>query len=364
VGGRSLRFSLSQSLFASHDIDQGSRLLLAAVRRRLPAAAFGSILDMGCGVGVLGLALKVLHPEAELTLSDRDALALAFSRLNAGLNGLEPVRWGGHLGFSGLAGRGFDLIVSNLPAKAGPPVLRHFLDSFSACLNPEGLFVLVIVNTLEETVSRALKEIVFKERGREHTVLCCRPQAASVPEGLEAYVRGRFQFAARGLRYSLETVYGLAGFDTLSHDTASMFALLDRYPPSGRTLIWNPGQGHVPAALAAAGSCELSLGSRDLLQLAVSARNLSPLPAECRHLPAPDWLEEPFDNLIVFPDAEPGAVMLLARCCTRLLRPRGRLYLADDSTRAGRFLRACQGLRLACSKKSRGTRALLLSRED
>lgn len=363
-------------MFSSHDIDTGSRLLLQAVRRHLPDAAFDSILDMGCGVGVLGLGLKQHYPSVNLYLSDRDALALGFSRLNAELNHLEPVRWGGHLGFSGLEWESFDLIVSNLPAKAGPPVLRHFLDTYSSCLRPEGLFVLVIVNTLAELAASCLKEIVFQERGREHTVICCRRQAADAQEGLTPYIRGRYQFSARGRGYHLDTVYNLPCFDTLGYETAMMFALLEGAPPTGRTLVWNPGQGHVPAYLAAerAGtpSFSLVLGSRDLLQLAISTRNLGSEQAERRHLPAPGWLEDVFDNLIVFPNPERGALELLARTCPDLLQNGGRLYLVAPSTQIQRFLAALRApralrdrkpLRLLRSKKTRGLRGLVLSRE-
>jgi SAM-dependent methyltransferase len=358
VGGQSLRFALSQSLFSSHDIDRGSRLLLKAVCRRLPAASFGSVLDMGCGVGVLGLSLKKLYPQADLYLSDRDALALGFAGLNAGTNRLEPVRFGGHLGFAGLEGEDFDLIVSNLPAKAGPPVLRHFLDTFSACLKPGGLFVLVIVNTLEELVASGLREIVFRERGGEHTVFCCRRQAASGPGDLAPYIRGRFSFSARGRSYSLETVYNLPDFDTLGHETMAMLELLERFPARGRTLIWNPGQGHIPLAVDGA---SLTLGSRDLLQLAVSARNLGEQQPDCLHLPDPGWIEDSFETVIVFPDAEPAAAELLARTCPGLLEPGGRLYLVAPSTQAQRLLAARCGLRLIKSRKAKGVRALLLA---
>ena len=324
---------------------------------------------MGCGVGVLGLTLKKLYPASVLTLSDRDALALAFTRLNAGLNRLNPVQTGGYLGFSGLPQKSFDLIVANLPAKAGPPVLRHFFSTFSTCLRPGGLFIPVIVNTLEELASDALREIVFKERGPEHTVFCCRPQNPADPEELAPYIRGNLALQSCGRSLDLKTVYGLPGFDTLSYETGAMLELVKRFPPSGRTLVWNPGQGAVPAVLAA-GSCVLTLGSRDLLQLEVSARNLSPHQAERRHLPSPAWLKESFENLVVFPDPEPDAAELLASCCSRLLSPLGRLYLAADSTRTGRFLRALRpqgaqrGLRLINSKKIRGIRTVLACRDE
>ena len=88
-----------------------------------------SILDLGCGTGVLGLALAK-HYAAELTARDRDALALAVTAHNAASNGLA-CRTAGGVDTANLDGTReggpFQLVVSNLPAKAGEPVLAHMI---------------------------------------------------------------------------------------------------------------------------------------------------------------------------------------------------------------------------------------------
>ena len=56
IGGLSLRFRVSQTLFSSQGIDAGTELLLRALQRtgRQPQ----KVLDLGCGYGPIGVALK------------------------------------------------------------------------------------------------------------------------------------------------------------------------------------------------------------------------------------------------------------------------------------------------------------------
>ena len=49
----------------------------------------GSVLDFGCGAGVLGATLKRRYPHSQLTLLDVDAFAVESSRLTLAANGLE-----------------------------------------------------------------------------------------------------------------------------------------------------------------------------------------------------------------------------------------------------------------------------------
>ncbi len=74
-----LQFNLSQSLFSSADVDIGSRFLLRTVTKRVETTKISTVLDIGCGVGVLGLSLKKIYPDMHLVAQDRDALAVTFT---------------------------------------------------------------------------------------------------------------------------------------------------------------------------------------------------------------------------------------------------------------------------------------------
>ena len=127
-----LHFKLSQSLFSSADVDIGSRFLLRTLTKRVETTTISSLLDIGCGVGVLGLSLKkpTRHPTGRprsgcVSLNLHHAKCQRSTKLKA---------WSvqGGLAFDGLDDQKFDLIVSNLPGKAGHAVLQT---SCAVCQN-------------------------------------------------------------------------------------------------------------------------------------------------------------------------------------------------------------------------------------
>jgi release factor glutamine methyltransferase len=73
-----------------------------------------TVLDLGCGSGVIGLSLAAAWSQAQVTLADVSPEALSLARENAAALGLEKVNFCETSLFSSLTGR-FDLIVANLP---------------------------------------------------------------------------------------------------------------------------------------------------------------------------------------------------------------------------------------------------------
>lgn len=73
-----------------------------------------TVLDLGCGSGVIGLSLAAAWPAAQVTLADVSPEALSLAQENASSLGLENVRFSETSLFSSLTGR-YDLIVANLP---------------------------------------------------------------------------------------------------------------------------------------------------------------------------------------------------------------------------------------------------------
>ena len=312
--GHTLQFALSQSLFSSFDVDTGSRLLLASVAQQLSAdpaerGRLRSILDLGCGTGVLGLALAK-HYAAELTARDRDALALAVTAHNAARNGVA-CRTGGGLDTRNLDGTNesgpFQLVVANLPAKAGAPVLAHMIGGAVRVADPGGRVAVVVVSNLAEQTRRqlaAVATLIHERVGSRHTVFHARPRTAATgvdapdPASETAALPAPYRrhFAAQtvaGTAYELQTCYGLPDFDRPSHLTELAAVTIQRRllaagTPSPETiLVWNPGQGHLPVwllrAIAAASDTAAgrqprwTLASRDALQLLAARANL------CRH---------------------------------------------------------------------------------
>jgi len=205
-----------------------------------------SILDAGCGVGVLGICAAGALQEAGFSrifvrAQDRDELARVFSVYNAQRNGLcaesyeaytEPL----------LAGPGGqNIILSNIPAKAGLPVLEDFVRRSAATLKQNGLVFLVAVNTLADYFRKQITAGAFlfhEENGKEHTVFVfgkiagIKSDAASdyspvifdenFPRNYPFYIRNEAsgaggicgEFEMEKISYRLNTVHGAPDFDS------------------------------------------------------------------------------------------------------------------------------------------------------
>jgi 16S rRNA (guanine1207-N2)-methyltransferase len=297
--GRALTFRVAQDLFSSHDIDLGTRLLLRTLADR--AGGWRRILDLGCGYGPIGLALRAAHPAAEVHLVDRDALAVAYTRQNACLNGLADVEVYGSLGYDDLRRADFDLIASNIPAKAGERAIAHFLRDAAHLLAPDGMVAVVVIAALEPFVAAVLAEtpgaeVLLRRARAGHTVFHYRfaggpplppapswcPTGAREPPPWSGLARGVYRSAPiavdlAGRACRLETAHGLPEFDAPSYTTALLLEGLEGLPAGTvrRALVFHPGQGYVPVAVwRRFAPAVVELVDRDLLALRYARRNL------------------------------------------------------------------------------------------
>ncbi len=398
--GCDLSFYLSQGLFSSYSVDAGSALLLKLIAKSGIGEGKERIIDVGCGTGVLGLSLKKKHPRADLTLQDRDALAVLFSKASAQRNNLLPedaeeidtLHFSGGLAFEGLDDAHFDLIVSNWPAKAGAPVLKEFFAQARSRSAAAGAHLaMVIVQPLKEQAIAGAKENGWEISVQEETVNHCAfiAAAGSSPDrasahsfSLEPYLRTRF----RGTGYTLRTAYGLPGFDTrpyhvalLAHEADTVLGHLKRR--DGTTLVRNPGQGHIPMILAtASGKGEslplpVRLASRDRLQLLVSACNLeeagipaAPLEHDASPLsPSRDAGGADGAALAIIDlDPVPGSNTAEESWlwAEEQLLPGGTVIFLGKSADLSRMSGGRRGFSLQLSKKHKGSRILVFSRNE
>ncbi|MBC8162074.1 MAG: methyltransferase [Roseiflexaceae bacterium] len=151
VRGERFAFDIAHTLFSSHQIDEGSDLFL----RTIDVAPPTRVLDIGCGVGVLGIVLARLFPHAQVICSDRDLLAVRYARQNALLNATPNVEVLGSVGFEQIPSGPYDLIISNIPAKVGDDAIEHeFILGPLAHLRPGGDYWFVVVSGLNHIVPK------------------------------------------------------------------------------------------------------------------------------------------------------------------------------------------------------------------
>lgn len=172
-----------------------------------------SVLDLCTGSGCIGIACAVYFPQAEVTLSDLSDDALAVARINVERHGLaERVRLVRSDVFASLAGRCFDIIVSNPPyvpreefeglapefahepafglvaGEDGLDIVVRILRDAAAHLNAGGILVVEVGNTQDLLVER-FPEVPFLwldfARGGEGVFLLERDQLLQHQAGFD-----------------------------------------------------------------------------------------------------------------------------------------------------------------------------------
>ena len=286
--GIDLKFKVSQSLFSSHDVDIGTKRLLRTFVFE-DFQNYNKVLDLGCGYGPLGIALKSANKTSEVDMIDRDALALAFSRINSELNNAGDIKIYGGLGYDDVNDRDFDLIVSNIPAKVGEEVLSNVLTAGRYYLVPKGRMSIVVVDEIYDYVAKKLSvsgvNILYYKSWPGHHVFhyeflgneaLSSPPKSAWQEG--KYNRGVVNISfPKPLDFSIQTTYNLPEFDTPGYDTELLLTNLNLIEDNKaeKVLFFNPAQGYLPVALTKLKEVsEIKLIDRNLQSLRISKKNL------------------------------------------------------------------------------------------
>ena len=344
--------------------------------------------------GPLGLALAKVQPQRLVHLVDRDALAVAFTRANAGLNDLNNVKAYGSLGYDDVPDNDFDLVLSNIPGKAGRPAIASILIDARHVLQPGGVTAVVVVPPLAAPVAEILDrpdvETVLREEGPEHVVFHYRfserqnfdsdPTQANGDQTSPVfkdsafergvYDRGQMEVNYRGQKFNVLTACGLPEFDKLSLQSELILSGLQKvggaHKPLNHALVFNPGQGPIPVALwNQLAPQKMTLVDRDLLSLRAVERNLlhNGCPREqftLTHQPGLPLDDSPPPDLIlgVLRDSEgPAAHAALMRQAAALLSAQGELLVSGASTTITRLEKTIKKEKLLTFKQRKRNRA-------
>ncbi|HET7385683.1 MAG TPA: methyltransferase [Nocardioidaceae bacterium] len=145
VWGRRLRLTSGSGVFARGRLDTGTAVLFRQTHP--PAPGRRTFLDLGCGYGVIAVALAEAVPEATVWAVDVNERALALTRDNAAAAGVESRLTATTPGGVPAAVR-FDEIWSNPPIRIGKPALHELLRTWLPRLVPGGRAVLVVGRNL------------------------------------------------------------------------------------------------------------------------------------------------------------------------------------------------------------------------
>jgi hypothetical protein len=281
-------------------------------------------------IGICAAALALVSsPDIRVRAQDRDELARIFTARNAGANRIPPGVLEAHTEplLAGPPGARWDLILSNIPAKTGKPVLEDFVSRSLTLLGEGGRVMLVAVHTLGDffrsQINKAGAALIREEKGTDHLVFVYSKDPAQTdhrkivgdkktdkavpapsqkpaqagPEPIEAgegflrrhpfYIRLRGDYEIEDTPLHLDGVHGASGFDEPGGAVLAAAKLVRRlglktlYPAP--VLIHEGGQGFFPLWLSrygeeyyAAAGAEFSpvLSGRNILALEAAGHNL------------------------------------------------------------------------------------------
>jgi 16S rRNA (guanine1207-N2)-methyltransferase len=365
--GCDLQFDLSQELFSSFSIDAGSNLLLKNLIQQIPLENMRKALDFGCGIGTLGIALAKKFPEIAMYCTDRDAMALEWTRHNAELNGVQVSIMPS---IQPPQGETFDLIVTNIPAKAGNAVIEQWLSQFLASLSKGGRLALVIVQPLrsliENELSRLQATVLNAEHTKQYSVFIVEQKDISLDQREQlpsVSIRERKRYYWKKHSYTLNTVHGLKNFDTQPFALKPFAETLPRMQSTGNIFLWSPDQGHWASLISSIyPALSIEQGSRDLL--ALENNKNQGLCSEYFHIPAITFMQEmkekSYDGICFFTGEGQKQVPAEIITIKNLLKDGCRVLICGPSSQVQMYLHESKGLVLEYSKKYRGYRSIIL----
>lgn len=158
VWGHELTLTSGSGVFAQGRLDVGTAVLF---RETEPPEDGATFLDLGCGYGMIGLALAVAVPGARVWAVDVNERAVLLANENAAALGVADR-------FTAVTPDGipddvvFDEIWSNPPIRIGKQALHELLSSWLPRLAPDGRAVMVVGKNLgADSLQRWLGEQGF-----------------------------------------------------------------------------------------------------------------------------------------------------------------------------------------------------------
>ena len=153
-------------VFSKDKFDYGTRLLLDSIDI---SKLSGTVLDLGCGIGVVGIILGTINKNINIDMIDINERAISLVRDNLTLNKVKANVFSSDV-YSNVDKK-YDYIITNPPIRAGKEVVRKFLFGGYDYLNDNGILYFVmrkdhgVKSMIKELESKYNVTIVNKDKG-------------------------------------------------------------------------------------------------------------------------------------------------------------------------------------------------------
>ena len=173
--GHEIVLTTDSGVFSRGELDAGTRILLDA----LPERIAGSVLDLGCGWGPVGICVGLENRDCHITFSDINLRALELARQNAEKYGLKADFLHSD-GFSAITGP-FDCIITNPPIRAGKQTIYQMFADSAQRLTPGGNLYIVIrkqqgAPSAQKYLASIFRQVEVIDKSGGYWVFRCRKE--------------------------------------------------------------------------------------------------------------------------------------------------------------------------------------------
>lgn len=161
-------------VFSKDRFDYGTRVLLNSIDIDKLS---GNVLDLGCGLGVVGIILGTFNKGINIDMVDINERAIDLAKNNLVLNNVKANVFVSDI-YSNIDNK-YDFIITNPPIRAGKNVIRGFLLGSYDYLKDDGILYFVmrknhgVKSMIKELSVKFNTSIVNKDKGF-YVVLCTK----------------------------------------------------------------------------------------------------------------------------------------------------------------------------------------------
>lgn len=153
--GKQFKFVSDNGVFSKNEIDEGSKILL---ENYLKFGKRGDVLDVGAGIGVLGIAVSTIN-QSDVTMLEINKRAVNLCEENIVLNKAVKCKVFESNVYEKASGR-YDVVISNPPIRAGKAVVFEILEKANEFLNDEGqLWVVIRKSQGADSAKKKMNEV-------------------------------------------------------------------------------------------------------------------------------------------------------------------------------------------------------------
>ena len=173
INGKDFELESDLGVFSKDKLDYGSEVLIKSL---LPIDLGERMLDLGCGIGPIGLSLAYFKPSLSVVCSDVNTRALELCKLNARKLALNQqvtcLQSDIYLEIEGK----FHSIVSNPPIRAGKRVTYEIYSGALDHLDEEGSLYIVIrkaqgAKSVKDYLEQLFGNVTVLDKSKGHYVL-------------------------------------------------------------------------------------------------------------------------------------------------------------------------------------------------